>query len=315
VDIPAIVAGEDTDGLPALADIAIRLAGAIKPVFVILDDAQLADATTLRWLADLCRRIRRQRVAVLLSVCHGEPSSEDAVLNELFASATAREVLEPFSVAAVSRLMRPSLGSRPDPAFVERCFSTTGGVASLVVALADIVRADAVARTDARHALAALSQSQAGTRLRTQIREVSKSVFLIATATATLNEFATAERVAHVADLDHQTADHAIGILARMGLLSRNSLGIALVPPILQQILATEVATPEWHVRAAVALHEAGADPKVVAEHLLLAPPTDLSWAPELLSEQACRAGVEGNSDLAVAYLRQSILSVLRLSR
>jgi hypothetical protein len=73
-DDPAVRLGGTGGALLVSATTVILATAAAQPILVVVEDAHLADATTLWWLANLSRHLPNRRCAVLVSVCDGEPS-------------------------------------------------------------------------------------------------------------------------------------------------------------------------------------------------------------------------------------------------
>jgi DNA-binding CsgD family transcriptional regulator len=99
---------------------ALRALAAAGPVLLAVDDVQWLDAPTRRLLEYALRRVREERLAVLVSVRTGAGAAGLPLELETFAD-SRREVvrLGPFSLAALHRLLRGRLGvSPPRPALV-----------------------------------------------------------------------------------------------------------------------------------------------------------------------------------------------------
>lgn len=97
-----------------------------RPILLVLDDAQWADAPALRWLAYLAPRLDQLPVVVLLARRSGEAGADDPALDAL-CGAGGEIQLAPLSDAAVAELARARAGLAPDPDLVEKCVSASGG--------------------------------------------------------------------------------------------------------------------------------------------------------------------------------------------
>ena len=86
-------AADDRDAADAYATLhglywfAANLAEA-RPVLLLVDDAQWADAASLRWLVFLLHRLEGMALALVLAVRSGEAGGEEAPLDEFFADRT-----------------------------------------------------------------------------------------------------------------------------------------------------------------------------------------------------------------------------------
>ncbi|HET6478427.1 MAG TPA: LuxR C-terminal-related transcriptional regulator [Actinoplanes sp.] len=289
---------------------AISAATVAGPVLIALDDIQFADRTTLRWLAALTDRAQHLPVATLLTVCNGEPSVDDPLLDELLTAATAEESLGPLTSTGVSELLGRALATTPDLDFIARCLVGTGGNAALVAALAEIFAGDLSISDDPERALAELARSRAGRRLQVRLHHASPDAVQVVLATAALGEFASPRRIHKVVDLDRPTVSEIIATLTRMGLLAHREGTVVLHPPVLRRVLELThplTARHDLHRRTATALHDAGTHPRHVAEHLLLSAPGSSDWARDVLAGEAEHHLEEGRPEVAVGYLRRAL--------
>jgi len=110
------------------------------PLCVVVDDAQWADAPSLRYLAFLVTRLEELSVTLLVATRPSDPGVDPELLATLMAAPSADVVrLHPLTRTAVAQLLESALEDVPDPAFVDACLRTTRGtpflVGELVVAL------------------------------------------------------------------------------------------------------------------------------------------------------------------------------------
>jgi predicted ATPase len=97
-----------------------------RPVVLVLDDVQWADAPALRWLAYLAQRLDELAVAVLLARRSGEDCPDGAALDAICRAAHELE-LRPLSREAVAELVCARTGLAPDDELVEGCMAASGG--------------------------------------------------------------------------------------------------------------------------------------------------------------------------------------------
>lgn len=99
---------------------ALRALAAARPVLLAIDDVQWLDAPTRRMLEYALRRVREERLAVLVSVRTGAgPAALPLELETLADSRRELVRLGPFSLAALHRLLGSRLGLSPSrPALV-----------------------------------------------------------------------------------------------------------------------------------------------------------------------------------------------------
>src|SRR4029453_3081372 len=112
-----------------------------------------------------------------------------------------------------------------------------------------------------------------------------------------------------LADQDDSSAFEAAEALARVDVL-RPDWPFRFVHPLVRTAVyesLTPLERDRGHARAVQLLTEAGAEPELVAAHLLRSPPSSDPRAVATLREAAGRAGARGASENAVAYLRRAL--------
>jgi predicted ATPase len=116
------------------------------PLVLLVDDAQWADAPSLRFLDHLARRFDDVPVTVIASRRGAPVPPALAALADAPSAVRLRPA--PLSAAGVARLVADVLGE-PDPTFAAECLRATGGVPFLVLELARALAADGVVPTAA----------------------------------------------------------------------------------------------------------------------------------------------------------------------
>jgi len=103
------------------------------PLVVAVDDLQWSDASSLRFVSHLARRLEGMPVLLTACIRTGEPSVPDEVLARVTSEPEA-EVLQPapLSEAAVASMLEIRLGEKPAAEFAAACYRATGGVPFLV---------------------------------------------------------------------------------------------------------------------------------------------------------------------------------------
>src|SRR5262249_15533420 len=120
------------------------------PVCIVVDDAQWADAPSLRYLAFLLTRLEEIGVAVLVAARPRAAEHDSALLATLTRDSASEVVpLPALSATAVAELARTALGRSAPPAFVAACMQATRGTPFLVVDLIDALREEAIEPTGA----------------------------------------------------------------------------------------------------------------------------------------------------------------------
>ncbi|MFH7597390.1 AAA family ATPase [Streptomyces racemochromogenes] len=135
---PSTAAGQDSELLALVAEHAER-----KPLLLLVDDLQWADAPSLRWLARLTGRLPRLRVTVVVALREGDPGEDEPRLHHLTGRAAAVLRLGPLSPEATADLAGARLGRPVDEDCARACHEATGGHPLLLTAILDALAAGA----------------------------------------------------------------------------------------------------------------------------------------------------------------------------
>ncbi|WP_320068581.1 helix-turn-helix transcriptional regulator [Micromonospora sp. RTGN7] len=270
------------------------------PLVLAVDDVHHADPASLHCLLYVTRRLRHARIMVLLAEASTQRPPHPQFRAELLSQPYfSRITLPPLTVDAIARLVDPDGGAAARET-AERCLRMTGGNPLLTRALIDERsrgEADDDRVPDASNG-DAFDQAVLGCLYRHE-----PGVRRVAHALAVLNRPAPTELLGHLLDMVPECAAPAVRVLRTSGLMEADELRH---PRILRSILAD--MSPEerrsLHQRAAEVLHEHGAEPGVVAEHLVAAAWADAAWVVPVLSDAAAHALASGRPDVASACLR-----------
>lgn len=290
----------------------VALAGA-APIVLAVDDAQWADAASLRALAFIARRLDALPAGLALTVRTGEPQTPQRLLDELRGGPGCTVIVpRPLSVAAATALVAEEIGSAPGEAFASACCSATAGNPFLLVQLLQALDAEAggvdLAGGDPGH-LAELAAAGASRSILARLARLGEHASDLARAVAVLEPNAEVRTIAALAGLSPEDVAEDCERLVIAGLLS-DSQPVAFVHPLVRAAVLSEMPAPRRaadHARAARLLDEAGAEADAVASHLLLAEPAGDGWAVEELRAAAAEALGRGAPDSAVSYLRRAL--------
>src|SRR5260370_14361056 len=99
-----------------------------RPLALLVDDAHLADTSSLRFLAFLSGRLTELPLFVAVAVRLAEGETAGPLLDEL-SSASGVEIIRPrpLSPEAVEKLIQEQLGYPPERQFRDACHRATGG--------------------------------------------------------------------------------------------------------------------------------------------------------------------------------------------
>jgi DNA-binding NarL/FixJ family response regulator len=281
------------------------------PTLLVVDDAQWADAPSLRWLVRLSRQLSEMPLGVLCAVRSGEPPPEPDLLAELLAAAPQAPVRPaPLREDAVATLVRERL---PDAAaaFPGACHAATAGNPFLLGSLIDHLLSERIAPTDdVAGRLSTFGPDQVVRTLRRQLARLPAGATSLALALAVLGPAAPLRRVAALADLPLDTAATLADRLCAAGLLRATDGGYALVHPLIAGALYQGLPAGERarrHARAAALLAGERVDPETVALHLLRGEPAGDPATVTALRDAARRATARGAPESAAAFLRRAL--------
>jgi len=271
-----------------------------RPLLLAIDDAQWADARSLRWLSSLGRRLDGLS-ATLVVAARGDC---DGVLEIL--SAAPEAVLlhpEPLNASSIAELMNERVGP-PDPAAVELAHVRTGGnpllVRELLKALRGVVSVDRVAEAGGR----TIAQF-----VRAQLDSLGPAALALALSVAVLGDGATLLEAANTADLEMDAAAQAASQLISSDILFDDS-SLTFRHPLLRDVVLEGLAVPltrAAHRRAAIVLHERGAPTERIAAQLLLGEGRGERWAVDVLRSAARDAGDRGSPEVAAKMLARAL--------
>ncbi len=267
------------------ADLAER-----QPLCVIVDDAHWADAPSLRFVGFLVPRLEELAVALVIAARLPEAREHAGLLESLVSDATAETVTPaPLTPTGVAELLAQGLGVVPEPSFVEACHRATGGLPFLVREVVARLREDQAAPTEAAAALVGrLGGRTVGRWMLVRLDRLPAPAAGLARALAVL-ETADLAQAAALAELTAGDAAAAADTLASVSILAPGR-PLAFAHPMLREALYGELSPAERaraHRESARLLHDAGAPPERVAEHLLSAEPAADAWVVDRLADAA----------------------------
>ncbi|MGK5671588.1 AAA family ATPase [Micromonospora sp. URMC 106] len=297
--------GEATEGDRAWAPLLhglfatlLDLAGT-GPLVLAIDDVHHADPASLHCLLYVTRRLRHARIMVVLAEASTLRPPHPLFRAELLSQPHfSRIALPPLTVDAVARLIDGDGGTADAREAAARCVDMTGGNPLLTRALLE-ERASGEPGDEACPAVGdAFDQAVLGCLYRHE-----PGVRRVAQALAVLNRPAPTELLGHLLDVVPESTAPAVRVLRTSGLMEADQLRH---PRILHSILA-DMSPDErrsLHQRAAEVLHDHGAEPSAVAEHLVAAGWADAPWVVPVLQDAAGHALASGRPDVAAACLR-----------
>ena len=276
-----------------------------QPIMLVLDDAQWADAPTLRWLAYLAPRLDQLPVMVLLARRSGEVGADEAALAAL-TGAGAEIQLAPLSDAAVAELVRTRTGLAPDADLVEKCVLASGGNPFLLDAT--LAALDEEGLASFRHPLSG-ARRVAPAILR-RLARLPPDASALATAVAVLGDGVELAIAARLAGLSIRDAAAAADALVAADLFTPGE-HLGFTHGLVRDAVAGDVgqhAMRAGHAQAARVLRGLDAPAQQIATHLLLAPGQGDAAAAADLREAARLSMARGSATTAVTLLRRALV-------
>src|SRR5581483_4099643 len=249
------------------ANLALR-----RPLLVAIDDLHWADASSLRWLSHLQRRLEGLPLAVVVATRPPEQSLAEPRVKEILADPGTTIVRPaPISAGSVAVIAREQFGREADPAFAEACWLATGGNPLFVRALLDAIRSEGLepVAANAEH-VAEIGPEPVKRAVSLRLSRLPSEAVVLARAVAVLGGRVELRHAAQLAGLERDLAAHAATTLGRADLLELE-LPLEFTHPVVRSAVYDDMTPAERiaaHRRAARILSDAGAEPEHIAVHL-----------------------------------------------
>jgi DNA-binding CsgD family transcriptional regulator len=269
-----------------------------QPVAVCIDDVQHLDVSSARCLLYAVRRLRSSRVTMVVSYSSATEPVASFFNHELFRMPQCQSVrLGLLSRAGVRQLLASGLGEVTDQVVADT-HAATGGNPLLVRAV----------MADCRESGAPAGGSPVlGKHVQRAVLGVlhwtSESTLEVARGIAVLDAAGSPTLLARLLDLELAVVRRELAVLDAVGLVSGNRFRHRSAAVAVRE----EAAPGRWtalHLRAAELLHEDGAPPMVLAEHLIVAGSAHPVWALDVLQEAARKALADGEAQFAEQCLK-----------
>ena len=269
------------------------------PLCLVVDDAQWADAASLRYLAFLLTRLEELEVALVVATRPREAAAGAELLATVTTDPSAEVIrLSPLTIAAVSQLLEAKLDTTPDPAVVETCMRVTQGTPFLVRELVEAVSEGGIGS----------AMQSVGRSVGLRLQRLPEHAGRLARALAVLEQSGLLQ-AARLAGLEEHEAAEAADLLAAAGIVEPGR-PLTFVHPLVRDGIYSELSRAEraqGHRRAAELLAEQAGAPAHVAQHLLACEPAADSWVVERLVEAARAAGKQGAPESEAIFLGRAL--------
>jgi class 3 adenylate cyclase len=315
-----LLVGRGVDAGPALADPGFTLLHSLywalvgltdlRPVALVVDDAQWADALSLRFLAFVLKRSEGLRLMVALARRDGpEVEQSDALTAVMSAPATVIR-LAPLTGAAISLLLSEAIGEHLDADTVAEAERLTEGNPLYVRELADSLTSGLDTADDPMARLRGAAPAAVARRAQTELARLDEDAQGLARATAILGEDVPLREAAALAEVDMDHSGTAADALVRARILLVGE-PLRFRHPLVREAVLESIqprARAAAHGRAARLLVNAGEPPERAAIHLLQSDPGGDPEVVGTLRRAAARTAVRAVPELAISVLKRALL-------
>ena len=308
-DGPADSAGDPSAAMHGLFWLTANLAER-APVLIAVDDAQWADAMSLRFALYLARRIVDLPVALLIATRPSTDQAGNELMIELSALPAATQLrLGPLTEADVGRLIEQNRLLDADEQFVSACYRATGGNPFLLGELLGGLVAEG-ASGSAGDAAGVESFAPEGIVrwVLARLAGLGEDAQRMASAFAVLGAGSLTD-AATLATVEPSAAAAAVDELVGAHILTPGR-GYEFVHPILQAAVYDglgQASRAEAHARAARLTSASGGPLQRVAAHLVASEPAGDDWVVDVLRDAARESGASGAPGSAVGYLERAL--------
>lgn len=281
------------------------------PLLICVDDAQWADAQTLRFLDYLVHRIEGLAVSVILAGRAPDTGEEDGLWGELAAQPTAIALVpQPLSEQGVRTLVHARLGPESADEFSAACHLATRGNPLFLRELLTALRARGVTPSaDATGEVTSLGPAAVSRFVLHRLAALGPEATELARAVAVLGDRTDVAIAARVAGLTEDTARDVADALVRADVLTPSEQ-LGFVHPVVRAAIYEDLAPGERQLRHAAAadiLAGTGAAAERVAAHLLLTAPARDHGRARMLRVAGQSAAARGVPETAAVYLRRAL--------
>jgi DNA-binding NarL/FixJ family response regulator len=281
------------------------------PIALLIDDLDLADASSLRFLAFLRRRLDELPLLLACTLRPPEPGTGNPALAEVV-SGLGGVLLRPrpLSSAAVGVLVEDRLGQSAAPEFVAACHRATAGNPFYLTELLRDIDERRIEPTAAEaQRVPALGPRTVSRALLFRVGALPGDALSLVRACAVLGDGVRLVDAAKLAELESPAAAAAADALVRASILVR-APQLTFIHPIARAAVYAELGPHEradLHSRAAQILARGGASSQQLAGHLVLAEPDGDARTVEAMRDAARKAMAAGAPDEAARFLRRAL--------
>jgi DNA-binding CsgD family transcriptional regulator len=282
-----------------------------RPLLLAIDDADLADEASLRFLLYLAERLEDLPVMLALTLGTAPASAGPTLLQQVVRHPAAVGVrVHPFSPEASARHLRETWLPDAGPDLCGAAHRAASGNPYLVGALgAELAERDQDTDEEASRRVGRLGPSSVATDVLRRAEAIDDAGPALLRAAAVLGAGAELRHAADLAGVDRERAARIADGLIQTGLLVHSDK-LSPAQPVVQVAVSSSLGPSERaeaHLRAAELLAQEDAPPEKVAAHLVEAPRRRDHWVVDTLRAAAASALERGAPGEAVRLLRRAL--------
>jgi tetratricopeptide (TPR) repeat protein len=281
-----------------------------RPLLLAIDDADLADAASLRFLLYLTERLDDLPVMLALTRGTAPRSAAPALLERVMRHPAAVGVrVDPFSLEATARHLRETWLPDADAETCRSAHHAAGGNPYLVGALGVELAESHLGAEEESPRVDRLGPSSVAAVALRRAEAVDAAGPALLRAAAVLGPGAELRHAAELAGVDRERAARIADGLIETGLLAHSDR-LSPAQPVVQVAVSSSLGPSERaeaHLRAAQLLAGEDAPPEAVAAHLVEAPRRRDPWVVDTLRAAATSALDRGAPGEAVRLLRRAL--------
>ena len=282
-----------------------------QPLLLTVDDLHWSDTPSLDWLGYLLRRLEGLPIVIAVAFRPAEPGMDSVLLNELMSDPLSIMLRpRPLSAAATRQLTEQILGADPSGEFCAACLEASGGNPLLLNELLNALAEEGVAPGVGEiPRVREIGPGAVSRSVRQRLAQLPAEARAFARALAVLGDEADLDLIAALAAVDHEKAEDAAEMLARVDLIHREP-ALTFVHALVRDAVYLEMPVTqrrEDHRRAAAILTERGASARRTAAQLLLSPRSGSQQVVATLREAARDALARSAPANAAVYLSRAL--------
>jgi DNA-binding CsgD family transcriptional regulator len=282
-----------------------------RGLLLAVDDADLADPASLRFLLYLAERLEDLSVMLVLTFGTAPRSAAPPLLEQLVRHPAVIGVrVHPFSAEASARHLKET--SLPDagPDVCRAAHEATGGNPYLLGELgAELGKMDLEPDADLSQRVHGLAPGSVAAVALRRAEAVDGGGPALLRAACVLGSGAELRHAADLAGVEREHAARIADGLIQTGLLAHSDR-LSTAQPVVEAAVASSLGPSERaeaHLRAAELLAHEHAPPETIAAHLVDAPRRRSGWVVDILRDAAASAVERGAPREAVRWLRRAL--------